>query len=90
MIGATSLERGNTNADGVATELDAGKFKVIESYSEMAVYPWGMPVRFHLDLAGNPADVSSIVQDENFAYGFGVKLGNLAKKGGWQASYQCR
>ena len=96
LIGSTSLARGNANADGIGTELDAGKFRVIESYSELAIYPHGLPVRFSLDLAGNPADAAngstgstlfhSLSND--FAYGLGVKLGGIAKKGNWELGYQ--
>ncbi len=89
IIGGSSLARGNTNVDGVTTELDAGAFKVIESYSELAIYPGGLPTRFHLDLAGNPASQSVAVQGANeaFAYGFGVKLGGIVKKGDWETGY---
>jgi hypothetical protein len=93
IIGTTgNLGRGNANFDNVATELDAGKFKVIESYSELAVYPGGLPVRFHVDLAGNPAaevNHEHTLQGENeeFAYGFGIKLGGIVKKGDWETGY---
>lgn len=92
IIGGSSLARGNSNFDPVATELDAGKFNVIESYSELAIYPMGIPTRFHLDLAGNPNAQQGHPHtisgdDEAFAYGFGVKLGGLVKKGDWETGY---
>ncbi len=93
LIGTTSLARGNPNVDGLGTELDAGQFKVIEYYSEVAIYPGGMPVRFHMDLAGNPAgnpSTDSVTNShfENLAAGFGVKLGGIVKKGDWELGYQ--
>ncbi len=90
IIGGNSLARGNPNIDGISTELDAGQFKVLEYYSELAVYPGGTPVRFHFDFAGNtasdPPDTSIV--GENTAYGLGVKLGGIVKKGDWELGYQ--
>ncbi len=90
IIGGTSLARGNINIDGVATELDAGRFQVLEYYSELAVYPWNIPTRFHIDLAMNPADKANgnSVVNENQAFGGGVKLGGIVKKGDWEIGYQ--
>lgn len=82
-----SLARGNINADGVATELDAGKFKIFETYSEIGFTPMGMPLRFFLDYAVNPGDESSIVQNENDAYAFGLKVNSIVKKGDWELGY---
>ena len=84
--------RGNLNTDGQTTELDASKFKVIELYNEMAIYPMNVPTRFHLDLAGNPADAAdaslgNTVLHDAFAYGFGVKLGAIVQKGDWELGY---
>lgn len=89
-IGGASLARGNPNLDNNSNELDAGKFKVFEYYSELAVYPGGLPTRFHFDLAGNlPSDVQppSLV-GEDTAFGLGVKLGGVVKKGDWELGYQ--
>ena len=92
IIGGTSLARGNANIDNNPAELDAGQFNVFESYSEVAIYPQGLPVRFHMDLAGNPSadpqDPSITGGSENFAAGFGVKLGSVVKKGDWELGYQ--
>lgn len=90
IIGGASLARGNPNSDFITTELDAGKFKVIEYYSEIAIYPHALPVRFHMDYAGNPAedvDTDRTVTDSNVAVGFGVKLGGIVKKGDWELGY---
>ncbi len=87
-ISGTSLARGNANFDGLTTELDSGKFKIIESYSELAIFPWGIPTRFHLDLAGNPSDGSVTLVGQDFAYGYGVKLGSIVKKGDWELGFQ--
>lgn len=90
IIGGASLAGGNPNADSLTTELDAGKFKVIEYYSEIAVYPHGLPVRFHMDIAGNPAeevDPTRSISESNIAAGFGVKLGGIVKKGDWELGY---
>ncbi len=95
-IGTTSLANGNINMDTISTELDAGKFKIYEYYQELAIYPYGLPVRFGLDLAGNPADAANGSlgttiehgQATDFAYGMSVKLGGINKKGDWEAGYQ--
>lgn len=89
LINGTSLARGNSNAAGSAAELDAGDFQVIESYTELAVFPYGFPARFYFDIAANPADDTSgnTIVDENLAYALGVRLGGLSKKGDWELSY---
>ncbi len=91
-INGTSLARGNVNIDGTTTELDAKHFDVIESYTEIAVYPYGRPLRFFVDLAANPGDRSNgdgmrTVGGENKAYSFGAKLGGIVKKKDWELSY---
>lgn len=92
LIGATSLARGNPNADNNSNELDAGQFKVLESYTEIALYPGGLPTRLQIDLAGNPVadsqDPSVNGNAEKLAYGFGLKLGGIVKKGDWELGYQ--
>ncbi len=97
LIGTTSLARGNPNVDRISTELDAGRFNIIESYSEIAFYPGGTPLRLHLDLAGNPSDAAGRLNtgdtlehkfSNDFAYGFGVKLGSIVKKHDWELGYQ--
>ncbi len=98
LIGASSLARGNPNADNLTTELDAGKFRVMESYTELTVRPFDLPTRFHFDLAGNisnqaasnPLTGSTVKHspDTDVAYGLGVKLGSAAKKGEWEAGYE--
>lgn len=92
LIGGTSLARGNANLDGNATQLDAKDFEVIELYSEVAVYPMGMPVRAFFDIAGNPADKTPAtsatgLDGEDMAFAFGAKLGGIVQKGDWELSY---
>lgn len=99
IIGGGSLARGNPNADGITTELDAGDFNVIESYNEIAVYPFNFPTRFFGDFAVNTAENAlgfgangittsgATVTGENNAYAFGVKLGSIVQKGDWEASW---
>ncbi len=90
-IGGVSLARGNPAVPGVATELAAKDFNIVEFYHELAFYPWGIPVRPFLDWAWNPASEAEKYRvagsDQNAAYAYGVKLGGLNKKGDWEASY---
>lgn len=92
VIGGTSLARGNPNVDQVSTELDAGNFKVIESYSELAIYPLNIPTRFFVDFAYNPGgdpnyDGTILGNEEQFANAFGVKFGGILEKGDWELGY---
>lgn len=98
VIGGTSLARGNPNADGLTTELDAGDFNVVESYSEIAVYPLNFPTRFFIDVATNTADSSkglalngdvlgNTVLHESTAWSFGTKLGSIVEKGDWELGW---
>ena len=99
IIGGSSLARGNVNTDGLTTELDAGKFKILESYTEVAIYPMGLPVRAFADIAGNPSDAANGFnetgalktlhrsKDTDMAYAFGGKLGGINKKGDWETSW---
>ena len=92
ILNGTSLARGNVNIDGATTELDARHFDVIESYSEIAVYPYGLPTRLFFDIAQNASDRSEgdglgTVGGENLAFSFGTKLGGIVKKGDWEGSY---
>lgn len=87
----TSLARGNSNVIGSATELDAGKFKVFESYSEIGLVPFmGIPSRVFFDWAFNPAenaDPGAVGNGENQAHAFGLKLGSIVEKGDWEAGW---
>lgn len=81
--------RGNPNVAGSTTELDAGSFKTVEFYQEMAIYPFPFPTRFFFDFAhnlGDDAGPGSIV-NENDAYSYGVKLGSIVGKGDWEAQW---
>ncbi|MFA7001772.1 MAG: putative porin, partial [Candidatus Omnitrophota bacterium] len=86
VVGGKSLARGNPNyAENVSTELDASSFQVVESYSELAFYPNGLPVRPFMDYAWNPSDSAGKgILNQDFSYGLGVKLGGLNKKGDWE------
>jgi hypothetical protein len=95
IIGGTSLARGNINSDSLATELDAGKFNILESYNEMAL-PLIVPTRVFFDVAGNPSDaadgfngnsVEHSGMDSDLAFALGAKLGSIVKKGDWEGSY---
>lgn len=79
--------RGNTNTDANAAELDAGKFKVFESYSELGMTPFGLPTRLFFDFATNPADAASVILREKYAFAFGTKFGSIVKKGDWELGY---
>ncbi len=98
IIGGGSLARGNPNVDGITTELDAGDFNVLESYNEIAVYPFNFPTRFFGDFAVNTGEnalgfasngniLGNTVTGENNAYAFGIKLGSIVQKGDWEASW---
>ncbi len=85
----TGGTRGNTNVVGDTTELDAGSFRVLEFYQEMAIYPFPFPTRLFFDFAhnlGDSAGTGSIV-NENEAYAFGLKFGSIVKKGDWEAQW---
>ncbi len=89
LIGSTSLARGNANVEGVSTELDAGDFGVFETYFELSLYPFGVPVRPFFDFARNTQDQSkspSFLHDAD-AFSFGVKLGGIVKKRDWELTY---
>jgi len=88
----TSLARGNPNVVGNASELDARSFEVVESFTEMAVYPYGLPLRFFCDLAvnANAAASAPSVTGGDFAYAFGTRVGALSKKGDWELRYEYR
>lgn len=95
LIGTTSLARGNPNVSGATNELDARDFKIIESYSELALYPNGFPTRIFFDTAVNPASrpigsQGGTVLHQDFAWALGTKLGNLSKKGDWELKYDYR
>ena len=78
------------NSAGVAdpTRLDAQQFNVLNFYQEVAVYPFGVPVRPFFEFARNIASRATSITDGNDAWSTGVTLGKLQKKGDWQASYQ--
>lgn len=91
LIGAGSLARGNSNVTGNANSLDAGDFKVIEFYNELAFYPFGLPVRPYADFAHNMGAQNvdgSTGTHQNSAWSMGMKLGGIVKKGDWEALYQ--
>ncbi|MBI4398694.1 MAG: putative porin [Candidatus Omnitrophica bacterium] len=95
IIGTTSLANGNPNTSGPTTQLDTRNFQVIESYSELALYPYGFPTRLFLDVAGNPASSPIASQGptilhSNFAWAIGTRLGQLKQKGDWEARYEYR
>lgn len=90
LIGGTSLARGNPNADALTTELDAGRFQVFESYTELGLVPiFNTPTRAYFDFAVNARDQadSGVVSNENHAYAVGVKLGSIVQKNDWELSW---
>ncbi len=91
IVNGTSQAKGNSNVDGVTTELDAGKFQVIDFYQELQVYPANIPTKFFFDWARNPADTADFgILHEDNAYSLGVKFGQVNKKGDWELGYQYR
>ncbi len=78
--------RGNPNSDEVSSELDAGQFKVVEFYQEVAIYPFPFPTRFFFDAAHNLSDAAGpgSITEENDSFAYGVKLGSIVKKGDWE------
>ncbi|MBI4970373.1 MAG: putative porin [Candidatus Omnitrophica bacterium] len=94
-IGATSLARGNPNVSGPFSQLDAREFQVLETYNEVAIYPYGFPTRFFLDVADNVGanaigNQGGTVLHNNLAWSIGTRLGQLKKKGDWEARYEYR
>lgn len=94
LIGTSSLARGNPNTAGAATSLDTGDFEIFEIYNEIAFYPGGMPIRPFFDYAHNfgnviddneAAGIAGIGEDD--AWGLGIKVGGILKKGDWELSY---
>lgn len=95
IIGGTSLARGNPNVGGPLTQLDARDFQIIESYNEIAIYPYGFPTRFFLDVADNVGaapigNQGGTILHSNLAWSIGLRLGQLKKKGDWEARYEYR
>lgn len=95
IVSGTSFARGNTNVIPPATQLDAQDFEVVEIYHELAIYPFGIPSRFFFDFARNVDEhvgkgIKGAPAGRQEAWALGVKLGNIAKKGDWEAQYQYR
>ncbi len=90
-INGTSLARGNSNADAVTTELDAGRFEILDLYQEMTVTLHNIPSRLFVEWVRNPADSadSGVLHDSN-AHAFGIKVGQAVKKGDLELAYQYR
>ncbi len=88
LIGTTSLARGNTNADGIAAELDAQDFEIFEYYNEISFETRGIPIRPYFDFAHNIENQAT--GDEGAAWSIGTKLGKVEKKGSWEIGYAYR
>ncbi|OGW72299.1 MAG: hypothetical protein A2Y02_00155 [Omnitrophica bacterium GWA2_52_12] len=86
LIGTSSLARGNFNAAGPSTSLDAEDFEVFEYYNEIALYPHGLPVRPYIDWAVNAAN-QRVGEQDGHAWALGTKIGGINKKGDWELSY---
>lgn len=86
-IGAQSLANGNIVAPGSTSQLDAGNFNVLSVYQEVALYPYGVPVRPFAEWADNLSDNANAIRDAAHAWSLGLKLGKIQKKGDWEASY---
>lgn len=91
IVNGTSLARGNSNADGVTTELDAGRFEILDLYQEMTVTIHNIPSRLFMEWVRNPADSADtgVLHDSN-AHAFGIKVGQTKHKGDWELAYQYR
>lgn len=83
-----AFARGNSNSTGSSTELDAKDFDIIESYNELAIYPYGLPLRLFFDAATNLSDKTAArsVVGEHLAYALGSKIGGLNKAKDWELS----
>jgi hypothetical protein len=79
----TSLANGNSVQS--ASELGTS-FKVLNYYNELAISPYGIPFRPFADVAHN-LDAGRSMRDRN-AWGLGIKVGKLVKKGDWEAMYE--
>lgn len=82
-----SQANGNVVDPTNGTQLDARGFNVISFYQEVALYPFGIPVRPFVEWANNLADASRAVQGQGNAWSLGTTVGKLQKKGDWQGSY---
>lgn len=78
--GATSLARGNSVC---GTNL-CTSFKIWDFYNEIAIYPYGIPVRPFYDFAHNEDEGGTLF--DSSAWAMGLKLGSLVKKGDWETS----
>ena len=90
-VNGISFANGNyTYNNGVAdaTRLDAQQFNTLAFYQEVAVYPYGIPVRPFFEFARNMASQATLTTDSNNAWSAGMTVGKLQKKGDWQAGYQ--
>ncbi len=91
-IGSVSQANGNFNVDSDPTTLDARNFNIVESYSEVAFYPYNIPARFYFDFARNtreavPAASITTPKDDDNAYAVGLKISEVKKKHDLEASY---
>ena len=89
VIPGASLARGG-QTNGAGTSLIVGDFEIFETYTELAVYPWGVPFKPFFDFthnagANNIAGFAGTSEDKAWALGF--KLGGIKKKGDWKFSY---
>lgn len=84
----TSMANGNLTGPASGT-LNAGHFNVLSFYQEVALYPYGIPVRPFAEFARNMDNKSTLMTDSGSdAWSLGLTLGKLVKKGDWQGSYQ--
>ena len=85
----TSMANGNITNTTPAGTLNAGHFNVLAFYQEVALYPYGIPVRPFAEFAHNMDNKSTLMTDSGSdAWSVGVALGKLQKKRDWQVSYQ--
>lgn len=94
-IGGTSLANGNPNVSGPFSQLDARDFQVVETYNEIALYPYGLPTRFFMDIADNVANSpignqGGTVLHSNLAWAMGTRIGALNKAKDWELRYEYR
>ena len=83
-----SQANGNITSSTPTSSLDARHFNVLSFYQEVALYPYGVPVRPFAEFAHNMDNKSSLLTGGDDAWSLGIALGKLVKKGDWQASYQ--